>query len=380
MATPRKIALALQGGGAHGAFAWGVLDALLDEVADGAIEIVGVSGASAGALAATALVYGFREGADQQGPIASRPKRMAEAARIKLREVWETVARTAFWGGNPLVAAIGLATGWNIDDSAAARWADVTSAATPTQPADPGIGHYVNAVLREVLPQLPAIFALPQPGVPMLVIAATDISQCRRQIFIDGGVSPDALRASTCLASSFQTVTIGDSHYWDGGYMGNPPLNPLVERLRETDAEDVVVVTLNPLRRDGPPPKGARQVLDRLSEVTFNASMVHEVNAIETINRLIDAGMINDPPPGQHPYRRVNLHRIHADSELAALGIYSKDAPAWDFLVYLRDLGRDTFRTSWAEIEPALGKTSSWDTNTLCDQILSRTAITTRER
>lgn len=378
MGKPHRIALALQGGGVHGAFTWGVLDALLDEAAAGTIEFVGISGASSGALTATAMAYGYHEGAAQPGPASARSKRMAEAARTKIRELWETVARAAFWGGNPFVAAIGLSQGWNIDDTPAARWADVAGANTPA--AESGLATYLTAVLRDVLPEIPAIFALPQEGTPTLIVAATDIGECRRQLFIDGAVSPDAVRASTNLPTSLHTVSIGDHHYWDGGYMGNPPLTPLVERLREANAEDLLLVTLNPLHRDGPPPKGARQVLDRLNEVAFNASLVHEVNAIETINRLVDAGMIKDPPPGQHPYRRVNLHRIHADEDMVKLGVYSKDAPAWDFLVYLRDLGRKAFADNWSSIKPALGKRSSWDTNSVCDQILARKAITQREK
>ena len=376
MGKTHRIALALQGGGVHGAFTWGVLDALLDEIASGAIELVGVSGASSGALTATALTYGLHEGAAQPGPATARSKRMAEAARSKIRELWETVARVAFWGGNPFVAAIGLTQDWNIDDSAAARWADVAGTSTPSVEA--GLGGYLTAVLRDVLPEIPAIFAVPQPNTPTLIVAATDIGECRRQLFIDGAVSPDAVRAATCMPTSLRAVTIGDHHYWDGGYMGNPPLTPLVECLRETGTEDLVLVTLNPLHRDGPPPKGTRQVLDRLNEVTFNASLVHEVNAIETINRLIAADMIKEPPPGQHPYRRVNLHRIHADADMARLGVYSKDAPAWDFLVYLRDLGRKAFAETWGGIKPNLGKTSSWQTAEVCDQILARRAITDR--
>ncbi|MDO8607165.1 MAG: patatin-like phospholipase family protein [Phaeospirillum sp.] len=377
MAKTHKIALALQGGGVHGAFTWGVLDALLDEVVNGQLHIVGVSGSSSGALTATALTYGFHEGAALPGPATARARRMAEAARGKIRELWETVARTAFWGGNPFVSAIGLAQDWNIDDTAAARWADVATASG--HPAETGLGATLNTVLREVLPEIPAIFALPQEGTPMLAVAATDIADCRRQLFIDGAVSPDVIKATSCLPTSFQSVSIGDRAYWDGGYMGNPPLTPLIECMRETDADDLVVVTLNPLHRAGPP-LGPRQMLDRLNEVTFNASLVHEVNAIETINRLIDAGMIKEPPARQHPFRRVNLHRIHADEDMAKLGIYSKDAPSWDFLVHLRDLGRETFKKAWPEILPALGQHSSWDTTSMCDRILARKAITTRER
>ncbi|MGE5514766.1 MAG: patatin-like phospholipase family protein [Bacteroidota bacterium] len=368
MTEAKRIAVALQGGGAHGAFTWGVLEGLLDEMARGAIEVVGLSGASAGALNATAVAYGLHEGAALPGPATARCRRMAEAARGKLRELWENVARAAFWGGNPFVAAIGLSASWNIDDSPAARWADM--AATGVAPADLGISNYLNTVLRQVFPELPAILAVPAPGVPMLMVAATDVEECRRQLFIDGAVSPDALKASACIPSAFQAVTIDGGTYWDGGYMGNPPLTPLVDCLRQSDCSDLLLVTLNPLRRDGVP-RTARQIMDRLNEITFSASMVHEVNAIETINRLIDADQIR-PESG---YRRINLHRIHADDAMADLGVYSKDAPSWDFLDYLRELGHGAFKRLWPEIDAALGKTSSWDTKELCDRALAREAL-----
>lgn len=368
MAKAKRIAVALQGGGAHGAFTWGVLEGLLDTMAAGGIELVGLSGASSGALNAAALAYGLREGAALPGPATARPRRMAEAARAKLQALWESVARAAFWGGNPFVAAIGLSAGWNIDNSPAARWADMASASVA--PADLGIGNYLNSVLREVMPELPAILALPEPGVPMLMIAATDVEECRRQLFVDGAVSPDALKASACLPSAFQPVTIAGSTYWDGGYMGNPPLTPLVECLRQAECSDLLLVTVNPLHRDGVP-RGARQIMDRLNEITFSASLVHEVNAIETINRLIDADQIR-PESG---YRRINLHRIHADEELSTLGIYSKDAPSWDFLKHLREVGQGAFKRLWPEIEAALGKQSSWDTKIVCDRMLAREAL-----
>lgn len=368
MAAPRQIAVALQGGGAHGAFTWGVLEALLGEVAKGAIELVGVSGASAGALNAAALAYGMQEGAALPGPATARSKRMAEAAKAKLEHLWENVARAAFWGGNPFVAAIGVSAGWNIDDSPAARWADM--AAAGVAPSDLGIANYLNTVLREVFPELPAIFALPQQGVPMLMVAATDVEECRRQLFVDGAVSPDALKASACLPTAFQAVTIDGSVYWDGGYMGNPPLTPLVDCVRRTPCDDLLLITLNPLHREGTP-RTVRQIMDRLNEITFSASLVHEVNAIETINRLIDADQLR-PESG---YRRINLHRIHADDEMASLGIYSKDAPSWDFLKHLRELGHQAFAGMWPVISEALGKTSSWDTKAVCDRTLAREAI-----
>jgi len=373
MNRPHRLALALQGGGVHAAFTWGVLDALLDQVAAGAIELVGISGASSGGVLAAALAYGCHEGAARPGPPTARARRIAESAQVKMRELWEATARVAFWSGNPFVAAQALTGGWNIDDSAAARWSDVAGATARV--AESGIGGALTAVLREVLPDMPAIFALPQPGVPNLVIAATDLGEGRRQLFVDGAVSPDALRASTCRPAPFAAIEIDGHAYWDGSYLGNPPLTCLVDRLRQREAQDLLLVTINPVRREGPPPRTARQVADRVNELTFNAALVHEINTIETINRLIDAGMIGPPPPGQHPFHRIHLHRIEADTEITKLGIYSKEAPAWDFLVYLRDLGRLSFERSWPELAASLGQRSSWDTTALCDTILARSAI-----
>jgi len=364
----KKIALALQGGGVHAAFTWGVLDRLLDQVAAGKIEISGVSGASSGALNATALAYGLREGAELPGPATARNKRMAKAAQAKIEELWATIARAAFWGGNPFVAAIGLSLGWNIDDSPAARWADMTSVGVA--PTDASIGTYLNSVLRDVFPHLPAILATPVAQVPTVLVAATDVQECRRQIFVDGAVSPNALKASACVPTALNSVEIDHRHYWDGGYMGNPPLSPLLQRVRGAECDDLVLISVNPLHREGVP-RTPRQIVDRLNEITFSASMVHEVNAIETLNRMVDAGLV---VKGRGP-RRINLHRIHADVELARLGIYSKDAPAWDFLVHLRDLGRSACDASWVEIEAALGKNSSWDTESICDHVVARGAL-----
>jgi NTE family protein len=360
----RQIALALQGGGAHGAFTWGVLEGLLAEMADGRVELAGISGASAGALNATALAYGMRQGAELPGPATARTKRMAQSARSKIEHLWSTIAQAAFWGGNPFVVTIGLAPGWNIDETPAARLADMAAASLVSP--DVGIGNYLSTVMREVFPALPAILAKPEKGVPRVMVAATDIEECRRQLFVDGAVSPDALKASACVPT-FQPVAIAGSSYWDGGYMGNPPLTPLVDHMRKVGCDDLVLVTLSPLHRDGVP-RSHRQILDRLSEITFSASLVHEVNAVETLNRLIDAGQV----AADSGLRRVNLHRIHADEALADLGIYSKDAPAWDFLIHLRDLGRETFGRLWPQIAPCLGQRSSWDTRAICDHVLAR--------
>lgn len=363
-----KIALALQGGGTHAAFAWGVMDRLLDQVAAGKVQICGVSGASSGALNAAALAYGLREGSELPGPATARGKRMAQAAQAKVEHLWSSIARAAFWGGNPLVATIGMTLGWNIDDSPAARWADMASSGPA--PTESGIGTYLNSVLRDVFPHLPAYLAAPVAQVPVLLVAATDVHECRRQVFVDGAVSPAALKA--CMA--VPGISVGNegemARYWDGGYMGNPPLTPLLQRVVAMGCDDLLVVGGAPLHRDVMP-RTPRQVHDRVAEIAFSAALVHEVNAIETLNRLVDSGRVD----AKSGVKRVNLHRVHADGEMARLGVYSKDAPAWDFLVHLRDMGHAAFDAAWPAIQDALGTGSSWDTSALCDHVLARGAL-----
>jgi NTE family protein len=202
------------------------------------------------------------------------------------------------------------------------------------------------------------------------MVSATDVQECRRRLFVDGAVSPAVLKATMCLPATQRTETIDGAHYWDGGFMGNPPLTPLVDHVRDLGCVDVILVTTTPLHRDGVP-RTARQILDRLNEIAFSSALVHEVNAVETLNRLIDDGKVVK----NSGLRRVNLHRIDGDADLKTLGIYSKDAPSWDFLVHLRDLGRAAFERAWPEIEAALGKRSSWDSAPLCDQVTARGAL-----
>lgn len=355
----KRIALALQGGGVHAAFAWGVVDRLLVQVAAGEVEIAGISGASSGALNAVALAYGLREGADLPGPAAARTRRMAQAARAKLEEMWSAVAQAAFWSGNPLAAAIALSWGWNIDDSPAARWAETMGAAPTTET---GVGIYLNGLLRDVFPHLPAILAAPVAAVPPVMISATEVRHCRRELFVDGAISPAAMRAALGGATA-GAIEVHGGQYWDGAYLGNPPLVPLLARVRPQGCDDLLVVGVTPLVHDEAP-RGSGQRLNRLREIAFSAALVQEVAAIETVNAL--AG-----PEG----RPIHLHRLHADARIVRLGAHSKEAPAWDFLTHLRDMGQNAFDAGWPDIVRALGRQSSWDTGALADRVIERGAL-----
>jgi len=334
-----SVALALQGGGSHGAFTWGVLDRLLQEVAAGRLRIAAVSGASAGAINAALTVSGLVQGG-------------AEAARQKLTDFWKMLSQRGLLAGNPLFFG-DPGPFFNID------WSPVAIA---LEAVGLVISPYTNLFYTDALaPLLAAAFPdaelarLNASSEPRLFINATDVRNNGRTIFSQPEVTVEALRASACLPTDFKAVTIDGVPFWDGGYLGNPALSPLIDH-----AQDLLVVLVNPLHRDNMPPTSARGIMDRLNEITFNATVVLEINAIEAVNRLLAevkaAGL-------QHKsrYKPVHLHLIRDDSFLATLGFVSKSSTSWTLLSSLHDAG---YATADAWIEKHLrdvGKRSSLD-------------------
>ncbi len=266
--TPPTIALALQGGGSHGAFTWGVLDRLLQEVAAGRIRIAAISGSSAGAVNAALTVSGLVQG----GP---------EVARRRLTDFWRLLSRRGFQLGNPLFyGEPGPFGGVNLD------WSPITIA---MEAIGLVVSPYTNPFYSDALaPLLKQSFAasdleaLNAAAAPRLFVGATNVASNERAIFTQPDISIDTLRASACLPTEFKAVTIGGATYWDGGYLGNPALAPLLDQ-----AQDLMLVLVNAFHRDGMPPYSSPAILDRLNEITFNASVVLEINAIETVNRLL---------------------------------------------------------------------------------------------
>ena len=335
------VSLALQGGSTHGAFTWGVLDRLLQEVAAGQLEIAAISGTSAGALNAVATAVGLMDGG-------------AELARTRLRELWTLVSRRGAAAGN---AFFGYGEpgpfGFNID------WNPV---AIMVEAAGLVVSPYTNPFYVDALtPLLQAAFPgdtldrLNRAAGPRLFVTAVDVASNARKVFSQPEVGIDALRASACLPTEFKAVTIGGVPYWDGGFVGNPALAPLVGI-----ASDVLLVMVNPLDRTGMPPTTQREILDRLNEITFNASVVLEIDAIETVNRILDE-LERAGTPYSGRYRRVNLHLIRNDRFTATLGVVSKNSTSWPFLTALHDAGYQTADAWWAENRGALGQRSSTD-------------------
>lgn len=312
MARPKKINLALQGGGAHGAFTWGVLDWFLE---DSRFTIDGITGTSAGAMNAVVLASGLEAGGE-------------DGAREQLETFWREVsdeARMSPIKRSPLDILLGQ---WNLDYSPSYLFFDVLSRFASPYEFNP---MNVNP-LRDVLERIVDFDKVHCCSGVKLFIAATNVFTGKIRIFSEKEVTLDAVMASACLPQLYQAVEIDGEPYWDGGYMGNPPLYPL---FYETKTADVVLIQINPLERRETP-KTARDILNRMNEITFNSTLLRELRAIDFVTRLIEEGKLSE-----EEYQKVHMHRITAE-DLKPLQASSKMNAEWEFLVELRDLGRRT--------------------------------------
>ena len=307
----KKINLALQGGGAHGAYTWGVLDVLLE---DGRFVLDGISGTSAGAMNAVNLADGLRRG----GP---------DAARKQLAEFWQGASIDgALSQGQRDMADMMLAYWGGLGRIAADMFDTASHFVSPydVNPLD------LNP-LRDVLAANVDFAALRTSEGPKLFIAATNVHTGKVRVFRRPELSLDMVMASACLPMMFKAVIIDGVPYWDGGYMGNPVLFPF---FTETDTEDVLLVQINPIERNETP-TSMNDILDRMNEITFNSSLLQELRAIDFVSRLHEQGRL----AGTH-YKHVRLHLIEADEELKALGADSKMNADLAFFRKLFAIGR----------------------------------------
>ncbi|MGB7420655.1 MAG: patatin-like phospholipase family protein [Comamonas sp.] len=305
--------LALQGGGSHGAFTWGVLDALLE---DGQFEFDGISGTSAGAMNAVALAHGFAQAASQSKDREEVHVQGCALARETLKTLWEGVGTlgTLMWSaplqGNPL---LGLMTQW--------------FSPYQTNPLDinPLRTLLQNTVDFEMLRAEHAL-------APKVFVCATNVRTGRGEIFTGKRLCMESVMASACLPMMFQAVEIEGELYWDGGYSGNPALHPLIY---QTKSSDVLLVQINPVQHKGVP-DNASDIMDRMNEVTFNASLLAELRAIAFVRRLLAEGKL-DPKR----YKDMLVHRIDGGAVLAPFGTASKMRADLVFLRQLFELGRE---------------------------------------
>jgi NTE family protein len=315
---PKRINLALQGGGAHGAFTWGVLDQLLD---DGRLTVEGISGTSAGAVNAVMLADGLRRG----GP---------EEARKRLADFW----RAASLGGDlPAVQRAVTDRLFSLlpgDGEATQDWLATWSRYLSPYDLNP---LNINP-LKDLVERFVDFDGL-RADSRQIYIAATNVQTGRLHIFPHAKISAEVVMASACLPAVFRAVEIDGVSYWDGGYLGNPVLYPF---FRSTNTEDVLIVQINPLVRKKIP-ISTRDIVNRVNEITFNAPLLSELRAIEFVNRLIDQGRLPHGT-GDNEYRRINVHRIVLEGLGERFSSASKLRNDYESFQILRKLGQRAAR------------------------------------
>ena len=332
----KRINLALQGGGAHGAFTWGVLEHLLG---DDRLVIEGVSGTSSGAMNAIMLTDGLARGG------------RAEAQK-RLGDFWRSVSSTGDLP--PLQRAVveRLLAFTPVEGSPVQAWLDLMSRFFSPYDFNPlNINPLKELVERFV--DFKAVQSFPDI---QLFISATNVQTGRVRIFPREKVTADAVMASACLPELFRAVEIDGVPYWDGGYLGNPVIFPF---FGTTQTEDVLVVQINPLVRQKTPTSSA-EIMNRLNEITFNSPLIAEYRAIEFVARLIDQGRVpHGVGPGQ--YRRINVHRIVLDRFGTQFDASSKLTTDYDFFDMLRTNGRRAARRFLDEHFDDIGVKSTVD-------------------
>ena len=335
---PVLIDLALQGGGAHGAFTWGVLDRLLEEPW---LRIDGISGTSAGAINAAVLIDGYEQGG-------------AAGARSALRAFWDAVSRAARFSPlrrSPLDVMLGR---WTLDYAPLYLAADLTARLFSPYDLNP---HGFNPLARILEAGLD--FDRIARSRIKLFVTATNVHTGRGRVFRNAEITADVLLASACLPTLFQAVRIDGASYWDGGYSGNPTITPLV---RECESQDTIIVQVNPVER-AQAPTSAREILNRLNEVSFNAVLLKEMRMMALLRQVAPADTSECAR-----WAAMRLHRI-ASEAVANLGSSSKLNAEWAFLTMLRDEGRRCAETFLSEHGADLGRRPTFDLDRLLDGV-----------
>jgi len=336
--SPLLVDLALQGGGAHGAFTWGVLDRFLEERW---LEIDGISGTSAGAMNAAVLIHGHQIGG-------------RAGARAALETFWRRVsdaARFSPFRRGPLDVMLGR---WTLDSSPIYVAMDLMSRLVSPYTINP-MG---KNPLREILADLIDFKLLARSPIHLFV-TATNVRTGRGKVFKNDAVTPDVLLASACLPTMFQAIEIDGEAYWDGGYSGNPTLTPLI---RECKSQDTILIPINPIERRGVP-RSATDILNRLNEVSFNAVVLKELRMMALLRKVAD--------PGDGEGRLWKEMRVHfvMNSIMAELGASSKLNAEWPFFAFLRDEGRKAAGAFLDAHARDLGKRSTADIDVLLEGV-----------
>jgi NTE family protein len=329
----KRINLALQGGGSHGAFAWGVLDRLLE---DECIEFDGISATSVGAVNATVLAYGLAVGG-------------REGARHALADIWRRVANLASLSPLQPTPFDRLTGNQSLETSPAFVQFDLmTRLFSPYQ-----LNPFNINPLRSILCDTVDFDAIRNAHCPIkLFLSATNVRTGKIRFFDNDEIGPDAVLASACLPFLFQAIEIDGEHYWDGGYIGNPAIFPLIYNC---DSRDVVIVHINPIERPDVP-KTAGEILNRINEISFNSSLMREMRSVCFVTKLIQEQKILDKT-----IKRMLIHSIEADDVMQAMSVGSKFNADWDQVNKLMKVGRERADAWLAANFDRLGKQSTID-------------------
>lgn len=340
-----RVNLALQGGGSHGAFTWGALDRFLEP--DG-LDFDGISGTSAGAMNGAVLVSGYVKGFEASGQVEVA-RQHAQAA---LKAFWRDVSSHGMLFTPMMPQPDGtLKPQFNFDQFPTYQWMSLFTRAFSPYEFNPLNLNPLAAVMQRHIDPHALHEGCKACGIPLFV-AATSVHTGQARVFSGSDLSFDALLASACLPFMFQAVEIDGVPYWDGGYTGNPALYPLIY---ETKGVDILLVRLTPLQRIDTPTRSI-DIMDRMSEITFNASLVSEMRAIAFVKRLIDEDKLD-----RGKYKRLHLHMVADDEGMLAFNASSKTNTSWVFLQELHRLGYNAADQWLKAHRHMVGKDSSFD-------------------
>ncbi|KGP62690.1 alpha/beta hydrolase [Legionella norrlandica] len=310
----KMLNLALQGGGAHGALAWGIIDKFLE---DGRVNFDAISATSAGAMNAAVLAHGLATGGN-------------DGAREALYQFWKKVsdAGTIYspLKKTPLEELLGI----GIESSMSYFVFDLmTKIFSPYQ-----FNPLNFNPLRDILEQLVDFEKIRACKTIKIFVSATNVQTGKISVFDNKIISADAVMASACLPFMFQAVNIGKEFFWDGGYMGNPAIFPLIYHA---DCQDILILHINPIYRERVP-ETAAEILNRVNEISFNSSLMREMRAIAFVTKLIDSGWIKDEYKSN--LKKIYIHAIRADVSMQSSTVASKLNPEWSFIKNLYESGR----------------------------------------
>jgi NTE family protein len=324
---PKKLALALQGGGSQGAFTWGVLDRLLEETT---MDIVGVTGTSAGAMNGAVLVNGLVRGGPKQ-------------ARVELRRYWKAIGSMPGFGS--------LFSGISGEQAATTPLESIPAYVEGMKKrwSPDNLPQSNDNQMRPLLTELIDFDRLRLQEEIQLTVCATNARTARRRVFTNRDISVDALLASACLPQLFSAVEIDGEPYWDGALTGNPALGPLLTKIQDCD---VIIVRVDPVNRPAAPVT-LGDISNRTVEISHNSTFWLELGAIAVVMRFVDER--------RSPFRHLRFHIIEASPIMEKFPMSSKLNNYPPFLEYLFNLGRQTGDAWIAQNGEALGQRSTLD-------------------